>query len=766
MLTYLISGSMFLFFALALLSDAKIKELPEIIKRQYGEIANSRADEIEKELSGLLDQVKILSQSSFIKTMDMEAIKRYLPELVLDEKIRNMTIAAPDGIGWTTRGMDIDISEQEQYRKIFIEKQEYSISQPFISPYADPDMPVVIISYAIRREKENVGLINVVIEVEFMSKIVRQMDLGETGHGFIVNSQGMIVAHPDIRFLGGNNIRDYMSNDEKVIHRILDSESGTVEYENENGMKMLGFFKKIDKSPNWTLIISISEDEVYNEVKNVRKTIFIGFLICFLLVIIFSYIYSDRISRPILKMKEVFEKAADGDLHVRADEKHSNEIGAAAISFNIMLDKVKELTYKDTVTGLYNYNGFSVELPYKIKKLKKSQGLLAIGIISIDDFKRINSIIGYDGGNDILKLIAENLKKQAREDEVIGRFFGDEYILLLWEKDTENMEKRVEDLWKYCSGEINVRGNEFILKNSTGVSIIKDGEYDYNEVMHQATLAKLVVKKNGGNDFRFYNMDIDCAIKEEQRIENELYHAIEKNQLYLLYQPVVDVHTGRITGAEALLRWRHDEFGKIPIIKIIKIAEQSSLIIDIGNWVLKEACKKNKEWQLKGYNPIVLSVNVSAFQFEQSNFIDVVKNTLEEIGLESKYLALEITETSAMDGVREKLEKMKLLKDMGIGIAIDDFGTGYSSMAYLTEFPIDTLKIDRSFVRDLSHDDNAKAIANTIINMAKIMNMRSIAEGVETEEQRNFLKGKGCDQIQGYLISKPTSPHLIEEKFF
>lgn len=176
--------------------------------------------------------------------------------------------------------------------------------------------------------------------------------------------------------------------------------------------------------------------------------------------------------------------------------------------------------------------------------------------------------------------------------------------------------------------------------------------------------------------------------------------------------------------------------------------------------------QKNKEWQLKGYNPIVLSVNVSAFQFEQSNFIDVVKNTLEEIGLESKYLALEITETSAMDGVREKLEKMKLLKDMGIGIAIDDFGTGYSSMAYLTEFPIDTLKIDRSFVRDLSHDDNAKAIANTIINMAKIMNMRSIAEGVETEEQRNFLKGKGCDQIQGYLISKPTAPHLIEEKFF
>lgn len=766
MLTYLISGSMFLFFALALLSDAKIKELPEIIKRQYGEIANSRADEIEKELSGLLDQVKILSQSSFIKAMDMEAIKRYLPELVLDEKIRNMTIAAPDGIGWTTRGMDIDISEQEQYRKIFKEKQEYSISQPFISPYADPDMPVIIISHAIRREKENVGLINVVIEVEFMSKIVRQMDLGETGHGFIVNSQGMIVAHPDIRFLGGNNIKDYMSNDEKVIHRVLDNESGTVEYENENGMKMLGFFKKIDKSPNWTLIISISEDEVYNEVKNVRKTIFIGFLICFLLVIIFSYIYSDRISRPILKMKEVFEKAADGDLHVRADDRHSNEIGAAAISFNIMLDKIKELTYKDTVTGLYNYNGFSVELPYKIKKLKKSQGLLAIGIISIDDFKRINSIIGYDGGNDILKLIAENLKKQAREDEVIGRFFGDEYILLLWEKDTENMEKRVEDLWKYCSGEINVRGNEFILKNSTGVSIIKDGEYDYNEVMHQATLAKLVVKKNGGNDFRFYNMDIDCAIKEEQRIENELYHAIEKNQLYLLYQPVVDVHTGRITGAEALLRWRHDKFGEIPIIKIIKIAEQSSLIIDIGNWVLKEACKKNKEWQLKGYNPIVLSVNVSAFQFEQSNFIDVVKNTLEEIGLESKYLALEITETSAMDGVREKLEKMKLLKNMGIGIAIDDFGTGYSSMAYLTEFPIDTLKIDRSFVRDLSHDDNAKAIANTIINMAKIMNMRSIAEGVETEEQRNFLKGKGCDQIQGYLISKPTAPHLIEEKFF
>lgn len=758
MLTYLLVGSIVFFSILILSANAELKELPEIIKAQYNEIANSRAGEVEKELAGFVDQVEVVSKTSLIKSMDLEKIKMYLPEFVLDSKVRNMTIAKPDGQGWNTRGVDVQISQQEQYEKIFIEKKEYHISQPFISPFAEPDTPIIIISHSVRSGEEITGLVNIVIEVNFLNTIIGQMSLGDTGYGLILNSEGLVVA--------SNNAREYISDDKEAIQSVLGRESGTVEYNNADGSKRLAFFKKIKGSPDWTFIISISKDEVYRAVAKVRNTILALFFICFALILLFYYIYSGRVTRPIMKLKKVFEQAADGDLHVKADEGLPNEIGDAGKSFNLMLNRIKDLTYKDEVTGLYNYIGFLSELPCKVDLLRDKLGAIAVGIVSIDDFKKINGIIGYEGGNEALSTISRRLKAFINQDESLGRFFGDEFIFLIWEKDAETIEKRIESLWKNCCRIIRLKGYEFIIKVSIGVSLIPDKEREYSEVIHQATLAKLMAKKAGGNKYNLYSSSIDDVVREEQYIENELYHSIEKNELYMLYQPIIDVRTGEATGAEALLRWRHKEFGGMSIPNLIDIAEKSGFIVDLGNWVLKEACRQNKEWQSKGKKPITVSVNVSAFQFDQPNFVNMVRGVLNEIGLEPGYLQLEITETAAMDGVSEKLQKMKILKDMGVGIAIDDFGTGYSSMAYLTEFPIDTLKIDRSFVKNLSEDETAKAIANTIISMAKTMNMKSTAEGVETEEQLNFLKDRGCDQIQGYLISKPTEPLLFEKEFF
>jgi len=301
------------------------------------------------------------------------------------------------------------------------------------------------------------------------------------------------------------------------------------------------------------------------------------------------------------------------------------------------------------------------------------------------------------------------------------------------------------------------------MRVSIGASIILNYNISIEEIVHQATIAKLIAKKMGGNHYRFYNSELEKLIKEEQKIDNSIYHAINNNEFKLVYQPIIEVSTRKVIGAEALLRWVNPLHKNISPIIVIQMAEQNGLIIEIGKWALKEACRQNKQWQNKGYPPIIISVNVSVIQFEQTNFVDVVKEILKETGLEARYLELEITERIAMDRVDEKLLKMKELKNMGVRISIDDFGTGYSSLAYFTRFPIDTLKIDRSFINDMLSDKNSKTIVTTIINMAKSIKIKTIAEGVETLEQLDYLKQKKCDQIQGYLISKPIEPQGIEE---
>jgi diguanylate cyclase (GGDEF)-like protein len=674
-----------------------------------------------------------------------------------------MTIADVEGKGWSTLDVQMDISKQEQYQKIILQQEDYLISQPFISPYADSNTPIIIISHAVKDNKETIGLVNIVVEIEFLNKIVRQMNFKETGYGWIVNRDGFIVAHPDSNILLKPNMRAYIVNDHKVIEKILGNQSGTAEYIDNKGEKMLALFQKIDGAPDWTFIISISAKEVYAEVKGVRNTILAAIIAGLGLVVIFSFFYSKSISKPILKLIEVFEQAANGQLQVKADEQVQNEIGAAAKSFNGMLEQIKHLTYKDPITGLYNYNGFSLELPYKVKKLTEKEGIIAIVIISIDDFKRINSISGYEVGNEVLRMLAKQLEGFIHEGEGVARFFGDEFMLLLWQEDIYVLERRVYNLWKQCSGERKIEDHEFILKTSMGVSIVDGYDRAVEEAIHQATLAKLKVKKVGGNNYDFYNSEIDKLIKEEQKIENDLYHAIEKKELYLVYQPIIEVSTRKLIGTEALLRWRHKIHGNVSPLSLIQIAERSGLIIEIGKWVLKEACRQNKQWQDQGYDPIMVSVNVSALQFEQTNFVEMVQQVITKTGMHPSYLELEITETNAMTDVKEKLKKMKQLKEMGVCIAIDDFGTGYSSLAYFTRFPIDTLKIDRSFIDEMLHDENARTIVTTIITMAQSIKIKTTAEGVETVEQLEHLQDRGCDKIQGYLISRPVEPYLIEQ---
>lgn len=759
---YMIIMAALLFLSLGLIINHRLQSLPEEIKNQYQEITSSRADEVSKELEGLSEQIRMISRSSIISSMDMDAIKPFLLSISDGSKFRNLTISDISGSAWTTYDAEIDISSQEQFQRIILGEENELISRPFKSPYIE-GAPIITISHAIKEDEETIGLVNGVISTEFLNQIVREIDFKRTGYAWIADEEGRIISHPSRVIDNETSIMDVLG-DEAIKDKVLSTSEGINIYKEDSGEEFIVIHTKIASSPGWVFLMSLSQEEAYMEVNAINRYLQISFIAGLIIVIIFSIFYSNTISKPIMSLKKVFEKASNGDFSVRADESIKNEVGDAAKSFNKMLYQIKELTYKDTITGLYNYNSFLIELPHKLKHFGDIQGEKRgyIAVVSVDDFKKINSIGGYETGNIVLKRLSGSIKGFIGDGELIARYFGDEIILFLVDKNLEEIHIRLKRLKAICCAPLEIKGIEYRLKASIGAGLLEFTNKRVEDVIHHATIAKLKVKKLGGDGYEIYNEDINHAIKQEQEIENSLYHALENKEFYLLYQPIVDIRTNEIVGNEALLRWDNKDWGYIPIYYIIELMEKKGIIVDVGEWVLTEACRQNKLWQDKNLGDFKVSVNLSPLQLEDMGFMDKVQKILENTGLNPKYLELEITESSAMTNVKDKLEQIKKLKNMGIKISIDDFGTGYSSLSYLTQLPIDTLKIDRSFVKDMVSDGNAKAIISTIITMAKSLNIKVTAEGVETEKHLEILKSMECDKIQGYLVSRPLKPEILE----
>lgn len=753
MMIWLLLGAVLLFSVLGFYTQNRLDHLPQVIESLYGQTAGARADEVGERFMSYIDQVQMLSQIEIIQNMDQEEMIEFLPQVVLQEKERNLTAVWPDGRGITSRGQEIDVSRQEQFKKIFHEGEDLWLSSPFYSPYVDDGKPITIVSKAVKRNEQLVGLINVVLEIEFLNEVVRSVDVGETGYSWIVDQRGTVVAHPHGAFPLHRQASDLFDNMEEGWQAMQENQSGFFRYVDKE-TPMAALYRTIPNTPGWTFVISISEEEMYRDIKAVSQAVLAAIGLGLVLVLVFSLAYSNTLSRPILNMKKVFETAANGNLNVRADETIPNEVGAAAVSFNQMLVKIRQLTYQDPLTGLNNYHGFLLDLPYKRQQLEQRMPVTGLGIVSVDDFKRINSLSGYELGNQVLLTLSARIQEWLQPDECAARHFGDEFVVLLGAADHNDFEKRAKKLWEQCSTNLTLNDNEYLLRTSMGTCLFKDGR-SLDEVMNRATMAKLFVKKQGGNRVQFFDESLEAALVQEQDIEADLLHALERDELTLAYQPVFDLTSNTIAGFEALLRWQHPRHQQVPVNRLIQLAEENGHIVEIGRWVLKEACRQAKSWHDEGHDNLVMAVNVSALQFEQPSFVETVEQTLAETGLTAHSLELEITERIAMMNVQDKMLKMYQLQDRGVRLAIDDFGTGYSSLAYLTQFPIDTLKIDRSFVSKMKSDPLSDTIVDTIITMAQGMKVSTIAEGVETEEEMLRLRHKGCDKLQGYWFARP-----------
>jgi diguanylate cyclase (GGDEF)-like protein len=377
----------------------------------------------------------------------------------------------------------------------------------------------------------------------------------------------------------------------------------------------------------------------------------------------------------------------------------------------------------------------------------------------------VNDTLGHSIGDLLLRNVANRLSACVPKNATVSRQGGDEFTIFLPNIKNENevlkVVKRVIDSF---SEPIKLVDNEIYMKTSIGISLFPDNGDTTEILIKNADTAMYKSKERSGNSYHFFSEGMDTRTFESVKLENALYKALKQKELVIYYQPQINCKTNEIKGVEALLRWNHPEHGMISPDKFIPIAEETGLIVPIGEWVLKEACRQLKEWHDQGYPLISVSVNLSVRQFEQSNLFSIVKNVLKKVELSPEYLHLELTENLIVKNTELTLKTMKKLKGLGINIAIDDFGTGYSSLGYLKNLPISTLKIDKSFVQDMTKDD--AAITNTIIMLAKNLNLDVIAEGVETKEQAEFLSARNCYLMQGYFFSRPMMAEDIAKKYF
>jgi len=511
------------------------------------------------------------------------------------------------------------------------------------------------------------------------------------------------------------------------------------------------------------------------------------------------------INHPIEELTTIAEGFHEGNLSIMMDESRKDEFGSLARYFNISTTKLKahsdelvELTeqlkkeivdrksaeenirhmaYYDSLTGLPNRQLFTDRLTTCLKNIKRNKGYAAVLFFDIDDFKRINDTLGHNIGDSLLKEVAIRITECIRENDSVSRqviyetetssvsrLGGDEFVILISNISVPQDAAIVaERLMKTMSQSIRIKNHEIFVTMSIGVAICPDDGQKANTIVRNADIAMYNAKGQGKNNYQFYTKNMNDIIHKRLMIENDLRRAIDNNELQLYYQPRIDAQTESISSMEALIRWNRPGKGLVSPAEFIPVAEDTGLIIPIGEWVLKTACSQNLLWQESGLPPMTVSVNISGKQFQQKNFMATILKALEYSSLDPKYLELEVTENILMKNVALNIDMMKQLSENGILISIDDFGTGYSSFNYLKHFPVDILKIDKSFIDDITHNANDLAIVSAIILMAHSLNLKVVAEGVEERDQLDLLRDCKCDEIQGYYYSRPLPANEFKD---
>lgn len=551
-----------------------------------------------------------------------------------------------------------------------------------------------------------------------------------------------------------------------------------------------GFCKLSDS--NWLYLIKQQGTQYQQILATLPITMSITLIIILMIAIWVSRILSAKYTEPIFTLRDNMTDASSGNLDVKCDVASDDEFGDLSRMFNSMMDiisnnykelsaskaalevseqelkknyaHIEQLAYHDGLTGLYNRVAF-MKYAYKIfHDASVGASKHAIFFIDLDNFKNINDTLGHDYGDLLLKDVSDRMLSCIASDDILARNGGDEFLILKNRFDT------VDDLENFASQLVNVVHHPFILNDETavvsmsvGIAVFPNNGLTVSELIKNADIAMYNAKNSGKNSYRFFDSYMEDDVNRKNDLADILSHVIDKNEIYLQYQPQVNVESGQVTGYEALMRIESELVGFISPAEFIPIAEETGIINILGEWALIEACNFNQVLIKSGFGPLRVSVNVSTTQLKDDHLIDIIKSIPEKTGMDLKHLEIEITESVLMNSFEHNLKLINQMKELGCSIALDDFGTGYSSFNYLTQIPIDTLKIDKSFIDGICSNEKDRCIADSIIDLAHKMDISVVAEGVEDNEQLQILQNQFCDTLQGYLFPKPlNSTDFIE----
>ncbi|MFT5871199.1 MAG: diguanylate cyclase (GGDEF)-like protein [Clostridium sp.] len=584
-----------------------------------------------------------------------------------------------------------------------------------------------------------------------------------SGFAFLLNSNYEIISYP--LYKGNENIADINKDQFKQsIDNLKEEDTSIIKYKSTDGSKKVTSLAKM--SNGWIIGMTADEKEILSRMISLRGFLYILIGILSILSILLSLRLGNKISKPIIAISNIVRNVGDSNYRVDIPGEYlqrKDEIGILSVSIKTMSEKItddlEEINYQnnilkyDALTNATKKDYFRQLVNTYINDTEQSIHNAAMMIINIDNFRVINETMSYDTGNMLLCEIARRLFSNISKLDLLSRTDGDEFTIFFKKiEDSKDMTHRIDMIFLLFNNPFNVYSEEIFVSISAGISIYPDDSCYHDELFKNACSAVNHVKSNKKNRYEFYQRSINKITTENYEIINNLRYALSRDEFELYYQPQIDIQKNMFIGVEALLRWNSPK-GRIPPSKFIPLAEESNIIIPIGEWVLSEACKMGVKLMDLGFK-VKVGVNISAMQFKEIYLVELIKNTFKETGLPPSFLDIEITESILMDNSIITEQILKKLKDMGVGLSIDDFGTGYSSLAYLKNYVVDKLKIDRSFIKDIPYNDDG-TIAKAIINLSKGLGIKVIAEGIEEKEQLEFLLKNGCDEVQGYYYSKP-----------
>lgn len=716
--------------------------------------------------------LQVIARLPEVQAHDAAACHALAASLVRQNPIyASVGVAAPDGRVWcnhSTLHPTTNISDRGYFQEA-IEQNGFSTGQFAIG--RSSHLPSLHFGFPVYDNHGNFkGVAFAGLDLHWLSQVIARTRLTPGATTLVIDRNGTVLASwPAALYHPGSRAPDALLRQAQMrkagVSRTMD---GT------GNARINGFIWLNDQNnlPALYIQVSVPARMAYANALHAFHISMLLMLLVAAVSLLLAWVVSDRwILRGTGALLRATQKIANGDLSARAQvPSHSGEISELAHHFNGMAatlerqeqeriptqQRLHTMAHYDSLTGLPNRVLFAERLEHAMAHAQRHRERLAVMFLDLDRFKQINDTLGHHIGDQLLLATALRLAGQIRKEDTVARMGGDEFTFILESihdiEDAAHVARKILDV---MPAPFTLEGHEVFTTPSIGISIFPDDAQDIHGLLRNADTAMYYAKGEGRNSYRFFNAEMNARFHERLLIENRLRRALERRELELYYQPQADMQTGRLIGAEALLRWHPEDRHLIPPSQFIPIAEETGLILPIGEWALYTACRQAKEWQQAGYAAGYMAINLSARQFRQPDLVDTIRRILADTRLAPTTLHIEITEGLIMENFDQVIPMLEELRALGIRISIDDFGTGYSSLNYLKRFPIDALKIDRTFVEDIQSDPDDAAIILAIIALSHGMEMKVIAEGVETAAQWQFLRNHGCDYLQGFLYSKP-----------